>query len=66
MKTSSEATATIDTISSRRTRRRLKPEIARRLAEQRRTAAIKALYERPAQDLTPEEIAHLKSAFFRG
>jgi len=66
MKTSREATTTIEAISSRRTRRRLKPEIARRLAEQKHNAAVKALYERPAQDLTPEEIARLKSAFFRG
>jgi hypothetical protein len=66
MKLDSEPTSALTPIASRRTRRRLKPEIARRLAEQRRNTAIQALYERPAQELTPEEIARLKSAFFSG
>jgi hypothetical protein len=49
-----------------RPRRRLKPEVAARLAARRRATSLEVLYERPAQELSPEEIAQLKIAFFQG
>lgn len=60
----SENNTATSSLSDRRTKRRLKPEIASRLAARRRAAAIQSLYDRPAHELTPEEIAQLKSAFF--
>jgi hypothetical protein len=48
-----------------RPRRRLKPEVAARLAARRRAESLEGLYERPPQELSPEEIAQLKVAFFQ-
>jgi hypothetical protein len=62
----SDKTAVATAIKDRRTKRRLKPEIASRLAARRRAATLQSLYQRPAQELSPEEIAQLKSAFFAG
>lgn len=46
--------------------RRLKPEVAARLAAQRRETEIQSLYQTPLEKLSPEDIARMKAAFFRG
>lgn len=48
-----------------RTRRRLKPEVAARMAHASRRG-VAELYEKPVEQLTPGEMARMKSAFFSG
>lgn len=49
-----------------KTVRRLKPEVAARLAARRREAEIKALYATPVEQLSPDDLAKMKAAFFHG
>jgi hypothetical protein len=49
-----------------RVSRRLKPEVAARLAARRRETELKRLYEQPVEELTPENIARMKAVFLRG
>lgn len=51
--------------SPRKPVRRLRPEVAAQLATRRSSAQLEQLYERPVQELSPEEIARMKAAFFR-
>lgn len=51
---------------ARKPARRLKPEIAARIAAQRSESRIQQLYERPVDQLSPEELAMMRAAFFRG
>lgn len=53
------------THSSRPTRR-LKPEVAAKWAAQRRASELENLYQTPVEKLSPDEIARMKAAFFRG
>ena len=46
--------------------RRLKPEVAAKWAAQRRESEIQNLYETPVEKLSPDDIARMKAAFFRG
>lgn len=46
--------------------RRLKPEVAARWAAQRRESEIQNLYETPVEKLSPDDIARMKAAFFKG
>jgi hypothetical protein len=46
--------------------RRLRPEIAAELATRRRQTRLDDLYGKPVQDLEPDELARMRSAFFRG
>lgn len=46
--------------------RRLKPEVARKWAARRKEQELRNLYERPVEQLSPEEMARMKAAFFRG
>lgn len=48
-----------------RTRRRLKPEVAARMARASRSG-VAELYDKPVEQLTPREMALMKSAFFSG
>ena len=57
-------TAPID--SKSRPSRRLKPGVAAKMAAQTLGAEIRELYDRPVEDLSPEEIARMRAAFFRG
>jgi hypothetical protein len=40
--------------------------VAAAMAARRRTADLQALYEKPVEDLDPEEIAQMRAAFLRG
>jgi hypothetical protein len=51
---------------TRRTARRLRPEIAAELATRRQQSRLDDLYGKPVQDLEPDELARMRSAFFRG
>lgn len=46
--------------------RKLKPEVAARLAARRREAELRSLYETPVEQLSPSDLAKMKAAFFRG
>ena len=46
--------------------RRLKPGVAAKLAAEMVGAEIRELYDRPVEELSPEEIAKMRAAFFRG
>lgn len=46
--------------------RRLKPEVAARWAAQRRETELQSLYQTPLEKLSPEDLARMKAAFFRG
>jgi hypothetical protein len=46
--------------------RRLKPEVAAKWAAQRRESDIQNLYQTPVEKLSPDDIARMKAAFFRG
>lgn len=50
----------------RRPTRKLKPEVAARLAAQRRQHELKDLYQTPIERLSPEDLARMKAAFLRG
>ena len=52
--------------SERKSSRRLKPGVAEKLVAQAIGAEIAALYDRPIEELSPEEIARMRAAFFRG
>jgi hypothetical protein len=45
--------------------RRLKPEIAARLAAQQQEDEIQKLYNTPVEQLSPEDLAKMKAAFFQ-
>lgn len=45
--------------------RRLKPEVAARLAR-RAEAPIEDLYQKPVKDLSPRELAAMRAAFLKG
>lgn len=47
-------------------KRRLKPEVAARMAAMKTAERLQELYQRPVDDLSPEEIAQMRAAFFRG
>ena len=51
---------------STKPKRRLKPEVAAKLAAVRVAQRVQELYERPVDDLSPEEIAQMRAAFFKG
>lgn len=51
---------------SPRPTRRLKPEVAAKWAAQRRESEIKNLYQTPVEKLSPDDLARMKAAFFRG
>ena len=46
--------------------RRLKPEIAAKFAAVRTAERIQELYARPVEQLSPEELAQMRAAFFKG
>jgi hypothetical protein len=46
--------------------RRLKPGVAAKLVAAAHGAEIRELYSRPVEELSPEEIARMRAAFFRG
>ena len=46
--------------------RRLKPEVAAKFAALKTAERLKELYDRPVEELSPEEIAQMRAAFFRG
>lgn len=54
-----------DPVNTKKPSRRLRPEVIAALADRRRQAVLEELYERPVQDLDPEELAHMRAAFFR-
>jgi hypothetical protein len=59
------STSREDEVSVKRTRR-LKPGVAAKLVAAAHGAEIRELYSRPVQELSPEEIARMRAAFFRG
>lgn len=46
--------------------RRLKPEAVARLRSRRGEAQLDHLYQKPVDELSPQEIAAMRAAFFRG
>lgn len=46
--------------------RRLKPEVAAKLRTRRSEAPLEDLYEKPVTELSPQELALMRAAFFRG
>ena len=46
--------------------RRLKPEVAARLRDRRGEVVIDHLYQKPVDQLSPQEIAAMRAAFLRG
>ena len=46
-------------------RRKLRPDARKVLLEKTRNR-VEGLYEKPVEELTPEEIARMKQAFFLG
>lgn len=52
-------------VNAKRTRR-LKPGVAAKFAAVVNGEEIRELYARPVQELSPEEIARMRAAFFRG
>lgn len=60
-----EVSSVESSVTRREKLRKLKPEIAAQLAVRRREAQLRTLYERPVEELSPEEIARMKAAFFR-
>lgn len=55
---------TIEPQLKKRTRR-LKPEIAAKFAAVRTAERLQQLYDRPVAELSPEELAQMRAAFFR-
>lgn len=55
-----------NTDTPRKRVRRLKPEVAEKFAAYRTEQKIQELYERPVDELSPEELAKMRAAFFRG
>jgi hypothetical protein len=51
---------------TRKPSRRLKPEVAARIQSRRREAPIQQLYQKPVDELSPDELAAMRAAFFRG
>ena len=52
--------------TSPRPTRRLKPEVAAKWAAQRKATEIESLYQTPVEKLSPDDLARMKAAFFRG
>lgn len=52
--------------ASRRTTRRLRPEVAAQWAARRREQELKSLYQTPVEELSPDDIAKMRAAFLRG
>lgn len=50
---------------AQKTSRRLRPEVAAALLERRRQAQLNELYQKPVEELDPEELARMRAAFFR-
>ena len=46
--------------------RRLKPEVAARLVTRRAETPLEDLYQKPVKDLSPQELAVMRAAFFKG
>lgn len=46
--------------------RRLKPEVVARLRNRRDEVTIDCLYQKPVDELSPQEIAAMRAAFLRG
>ena len=46
--------------------RRIKPEVLAQLTARKREQQLQQLYNRPVEELSPEEIALMRAAFFRG
>lgn len=59
---SSAATATRPSKPSRR----LKPEVVAKLKTRRSEAPLQDLYQKPVTELSPQELAMMREAFFRG
>lgn len=55
-----------DATASPKIIRKLKPEVAATLAARRRDAELRSLYETPVEQLSPNDLAKMKAAFFRG
>jgi hypothetical protein len=51
--------------SGRKPSRRLRPEALAALAARQREAQLQELYQRPVEELEPEELKRMKAAFFR-
>jgi hypothetical protein len=51
-------------VMARKTKRRLKPEVLAQQAAKRRNEELNKLYETPVEELSPEDIAKMKAAFF--
>jgi hypothetical protein len=49
----------------RRTRK-LRPEVASEMARRNRQTQLDTLYDKPVQELDPDDIARMRRAFFRG
>lgn len=45
--------------------RRLKPEVAAKMAARRHEAELQQLYSRPVEQLSPKDIALMKAMFFQ-
>lgn len=63
-----DALPTVNTteVKTKKRTRRLKPEYAAKFAAIRTTERVRELYDRPVEDLSPEELAKMRAAFFRG
>lgn len=59
------STTTEDEVATKRARR-LKPGVAAKFNAAAKGEEIRQLYSRPVEDLSPEEIARMRAAFFRG
>lgn len=57
---------TVERSHARKPARRLKPEVAARIVAQRSEMRIQQLYDRPVDELSPDELALMRAAFFRG
>lgn len=49
----------------RKTARRLRPEALAALVARQREMQLQELYQRPVEELEPEELKRMKAAFFR-
>jgi hypothetical protein len=47
-------------------RRRMRPEVVRQRAAQRRAQELQALFEAPVDELSPDDLARMKAAFLGG
>ncbi len=51
---------------SRKPQRKLKPEVVAQLVARRSESQLEKLYEKPVSELSPDELALMRAAFFRG